>query len=39
MSETKAKYHHLIQEHTYLHGNMGMVLYIRFFENKESVVE
>ena len=40
MGETKAKYHHLIPR-TYLsawkHGNG--TLYIRFLENKESVVE
>ena len=40
MAETKAKYHHLIPR-TYLsaweHGNG--TLYIRFLENKESVVE
>ena len=40
MGETKAKYHHLIPR-TYIsaweHGNG--TLYIRFLEDKESVVE
>ena len=40
MSETKAKYHHLIPR-TYLSAweHWNGILYIRFLDNKENIVE